>query len=69
MNKQPANRREGDPCPSQRRGHWLGQGSKPLQQLSSFCEGEIKQLHSIGAVPIRQLRQVLAERGLSFAAS
>ncbi len=59
MNKQPANQREGDlPAglsqPAQRA--LAGAGISQLQQLSSFREGEIK-----------QLRQALAERGLSFA--
>jgi hypothetical protein len=65
MNKQPANQREGDlPAglsqPAQRA--LAGAGISQLQQLSSFREGEIKQLHGIGSKAIRQLRQALAER-------
>ena len=70
MNKQPANQREGDlPAglsqPAQRA--LAGAGISQLQQLSSFREGEIKQLHGIGPKAIRQLRQAGASRGLSFA--
>ena len=58
MNKQPANQREGDlPAglsqPAQRA--LAGAGISQLQQLSSFREGEIKQLHGIGPKAIRQL--------------
>ncbi len=38
-----------------------------IEPLSSRRSGEIKQLHGIGAIPIRQLRQAGASRGLSFA--
>ena len=70
MNKQPANKREGDlPAglsqPAQRA--LAGAGISLLKPLSSFSEGEIKQLHGIGSKAIRQSRQALAERGLSFA--
>ena len=65
MNKQPANQREGDlPAglsqPAQRA--LAGAGISQLQQLSSFRESEIKQLHGIGPKAIRHLRQALAER-------
>jgi hypothetical protein len=62
MNKRPANQREGDlqaglSQPAQRA--LAGAGISQLKPLSSRRSGEIKQLHGIGAIPIRQLRQAV----------
>ena len=45
-----------------------GAGIKSLKQLTKFSEAEIKKLHGIGPNAIKQLREALAARGLSFAA-
>lgn len=44
-----------------------GAGIQRLEQLTSFSEAEIKQLHGIGPNALLQLRGALAENGLSFA--
>lgn len=44
-----------------------GAGISRLEQLTSFSETQIKQLHGIGPNALEQLRQALAARGLSFA--
>ena len=44
-----------------------GVGIQRLEQLTSFSEAEIKQLHGIGPNALSQLRSALAEYGLSFA--
>ena len=44
-----------------------GAGIQRLAQLTKFTEEEIKQLHGIGPNALKQLRQALAVRGLSFA--
>lgn len=44
-----------------------GAGIQRLEQLTSFSEAEIKQLHGIGPNALSQLRSALAENGLSFA--
>ncbi len=38
-----------------------------LRELTKFSEAEIKQLHGMGPKMLGQLRQALAEKGLSFA--
>jgi hypothetical protein len=43
-------------------------GIQRLDQLTSFSDTEIKQLHGIGPNAIDQLRRALAAEGLSFAA-
>jgi hypothetical protein len=43
-------------------------GIQRLDQLTTFSEAEIKQLHGIGPNALEQLRQALAAQGLSFAA-
>lgn len=43
-------------------------GIQRLQQLTNISETEIKQLHGIGPNAIKQLRDALAAKGLSFAA-
>ena len=45
-----------------------GAGYSRLEQLSKVTESEIKQLHGIGPNAIKQLRDALAAKGLSFAA-
>jgi hypothetical protein len=42
-------------------------GIQRLEQLTRFSEDEIKQLHGIGPNALKQLRQALTDRGLSFA--
>ena len=44
-----------------------GAGIQRLQQLTKFSEAEIKQLHGMGPKALGELRQALADRGLSFA--
>lgn len=43
-----------------------GAGVHRLEQLTVFSETEIKQLHGMGPKALGQLRQALADRGLSF---
>lgn len=45
-----------------------GAGIRRLEQLTSFSEEEIRQLHGMGPKALGQLRQALADKGLSFAA-
>ena len=47
----------------------FGAGYMKLEQLSKVSEAEIKQLHGIGPNALKQLREALAAKGLSFAAS
>ena len=42
-------------------------GIQRLEQLTKFSEDEIKQLHGIGPNALKELRQALIARGLSFA--
>lgn len=42
-------------------------GIRNLEQLATFSEAEIGQLHGIGPNAIAQLRRSLRARGLSFA--
>ncbi len=44
-----------------------GAGIQRLDQLTSFSEKEISRLHGIGPRAITQLRDALAQNGLSFA--
>jgi hypothetical protein len=44
-----------------------GAGIQRLEQLTKFSETEIKQLHGIGPNAVKQLRNALIDRGLSFA--
>ena len=44
-----------------------GAGIQRLEQLTSFTEKEIKQLHGIGPNALEQLRHALAAKRLSFA--
>jgi hypothetical protein len=44
-----------------------GAGIQKLEQLTSFSEGELKQLHGMGPKALGILRQALADQGLSFA--
>lgn len=44
-------------------------GYTRLDQLTSVSEGDLLRLHGVGPNAIRQLRQVLAAHGLSFAAN
>jgi DNA-directed RNA polymerase alpha subunit len=43
-------------------------GYTHLAQLAAVSEAELKALHGIGPNALRQLRQALADHGLSFAA-
>ncbi len=43
-----------------------GAGIQNLKQLTKFSEAEIKRLHGIGPNALVQLRQALADQGLSF---
>lgn len=45
-----------------------GAGIRRLEQLTRMSEAELKDLHGIGPNALRQLREALAARGLSFAA-
>jgi len=45
-----------------------GAGIRRLEDLSCMTEPEVKNLHGIGPNALRQLREALAARGLSFAA-
>jgi hypothetical protein len=42
-------------------------GVRNLEQLTKFREEEVKQWHGIGPNALKQLRQALVLRGLSFA--
>jgi hypothetical protein len=42
-------------------------GIRRLEQLTSFTEAEIKQLHGIGPNALNKLRQALAAQGLVYA--
>ena len=44
-------------------------GYTRLEQLTAVSEAEIARLHGIGPKALGQLRQVLADRGLAFAAA
>jgi hypothetical protein len=44
-----------------------GAGVRRLEQLTSFSEAELKQLHGMGPKALGILREALADRGLSFA--
>ena len=44
-----------------------GAGFTRLEQLTQVSESSIKDLHGIGPNALKQLRQALAARGLSFA--
>ena len=46
-----------------------GAGIQRLEQLTQFSEAEIKHLHGIGPNALGKLREALAAKGLSFAAS
>ena len=43
-------------------------GIRRLEDLSFMTEPEVKNLHGIGPNALKQLREALASRGLSFAA-
>jgi DNA-directed RNA polymerase alpha subunit len=45
----------------------LGAGITSLEQVSTVSKGELMQLHGIGRKAIEQLRNALADWGLSFA--
>ena len=45
----------------------VGAGYLRLEQLSRVSEAEIKRLHGIGPNALKQLRQALNAKGLSFA--
>lgn len=45
----------------------LGAGYTRLHQLTEVTEAEIKQLHGIGPKALRQLREALEAKGMSFA--
>ena len=41
-------------------------GITSLEQLAGFTEAQVAELHGIGPNAMKQLRQALAEKGLSF---
>lgn len=43
-------------------------GITSLHQLTEYRESEIRQLHGIGPNALKQLREALSQRGLSFKA-
>jgi len=45
----------------------VGAGYLRLEQLSRVSEAEVKQLHGIGPNALKQLREALNAKGLSFA--
>jgi hypothetical protein len=45
-----------------------GAGIMRLENLTQFSEAEIKRLHGMGPSGIKELREALAAKGLSFAA-
>jgi len=45
-----------------------GAGYTRLEDLAGVSEAKIKALHGIGPNAVKQLKQSLAEKGLSFAA-
>lgn len=47
----------------------VGAGYQRLEQLTRLSEAEVKQLHGIGPNALKQLRQALEAKGLSFADS
>lgn len=42
-------------------------GITRLEQFSQFTEKEIKNLHGVGPKVMKELHEVLAERGITFA--
>ncbi|MBS4196227.1 DNA-binding protein [Bacillus sp. FJAT-49870] len=46
-----------------------GAGYERLEQLTKVTEAELLRLHGMGPRAIEQIRQALAEKGLSFASS
>lgn len=44
-----------------------GAGYLRLEQLTTVSEGELKRLHGMGPKALTQLREALAEHGLTFA--
>ncbi|WP_126631982.1 DNA-binding protein [Dictyobacter alpinus] len=45
----------------------IGAGYVRLEQLTKVSEADLKKLHGMGPKALVQLRDALAERGLSFA--
>ncbi len=45
----------------------MGAGYTHLEQLTGIRVSDLKGLHGFGPKSVRQLREALAERGLSFA--
>ncbi len=69
MKKEQHNQREGDlpvklAAPARRA--LAGAGISRLEQLTRLSEAEISHLHGIGPNAIKQLRQALRAKGLSF---
>ena len=46
-----------------------GAGYTHLEQLAHVTEADLRQLHGMGPKALSQLRDALAEKGLSFATS
>lgn len=46
----------------------VGEGYLRLEQVAAVSEGDLLKLHGLGPKTIRQLRECLAAKGLSFAA-
>ena len=69
--KAPQPNQQGSDLPSElsqpARRALAGAGIQRLEQLTTFSEAEVKQLHGIGPNALAQLRRALDARGLSFA--
>jgi hypothetical protein len=69
--KAPQHSQQGSDLPSElAQPAWrelTGAGIQRLQQLTTFSEAEVKQLHGIGPNALAQLRRARDARGLSFA--
>ena len=69
--KAPQPNQQGSDLPSElsqpARRALAGAGIQRLEQLTTFSEAEVKQLHGIGPNALVQLRRALDARGLSFA--
>lgn len=70
MNSEPISEKNSDLPAELARPAWralTGAGYWRLEQLTALTEAEIAKLHGIGPNAIRQLRNALTAKGLSFA--
>ena len=69
--KAPQHNQQGSNLPSElaqpARRALAGAGIQRLEQLTTYSEADVKQLHGIGPNALAQLRRALDARGLSFA--